>query len=187
MKKSAAVIMGYGVPPNIFTDDNYQRYLRAALQRVIVPQKITRLILCGGHTNIHYPKKTEAASMLGLLQYLLPEMMSQITCDLVEDSITGRENLEAADIIIRESGIEKVYIICEKTRAAKVRLTARFTLPKDFPFEVIGIDFDATRNLLKDAKQYLGSIVILAEQLFPSLRRGTRRRQLRHIQAVSEK
>jgi len=186
MPESIAIIMGYGIPPNIFTDDNYQRYLRAALNKVIFPKKITRLILCGGHTNIHYPEKTEAGEMMNLLQYLLPETISQMPCDLIEDSITGWENMEGAASIVREHSTEKVYILCEKTRAAKVWLTAKFTLPAKTNRQVVGIDFDATRNLLKDTKQYLGSIVILAEQLFPGLRHITRERQKRHIAKVSE-
>lgn len=187
MNEPTAIIMGYGIPPNIFTDDNYQRYLRAALNKVIVPKKITRLILCGGHTNIHYPEKTEAGEMLSLLQYLLPELMSQLTCDLIEDSITGWENLESATALINELPAKKVYVLCEKTRTAKVWLTARFTLPVNTDVEIVGIYFDTTRNPAKDLKQYFGFLVVAAEHFLPDLRRAARQRQIKHIQRVSQK
>lgn len=185
MNEPLAIIMGYGVPPDILKDGNYTRYLKAALDKVILPKKVTRLVLCGGHTNIHYLEKTEAAEMLRLMQHLLPATAATLVCDMVADSLTGWENLEGAAAKVNDA--RDVYILCEKTRAAKVWLTAKLTLPRNTHIEVVGIDFDATRTWQKDWKQYLGVLVVATEYIFPGLRRLTRRRQLRHIKRVSQK
>lgn len=187
MNEPIAIIMGYGVPPNILNDANYRHYLATALYSVILPKNIRRIILCGGRTNIHYPEKTEANEMRRLLRQLLPETAPALTCDLVADSITGWENFEGAAVAVRKHSATEVYILCEKTRAAKIWLTAKLTLPPNTHIKVIGIDFDSTRTWERDWKQYLGVLVVAAEFILPGLRRVTRRRQLRHIQAVSQK
>lgn len=187
MNEAIAIIMGYGVPPDILNDGNYRHYLATALYSVILPKNIQHIVLCGGRTNIHYPEKTEAAEMLRLLQNLLPDPPPALTHDLVADSITGWENLEGATMFVCVQWAETIYILCEKTRRAKVWLTAKLTFARDVNIKVVGIDFDATHNWHRDWKQYLGVLVVAAEYVFPGLRRLTRRRQLRHIKRVSQK
>ncbi|OGF37914.1 hypothetical protein A2482_01775 [Candidatus Falkowbacteria bacterium RIFOXYC2_FULL_48_21] len=183
---SAAIIMGYGIPPDIMRDVNYRVYLNTALRQVILPRNIDYIILCGGRTNIHHPEKTEAGEMRHWLEQVLPAP-GRPNIAVVGNSITGWENLEGAAALLRSRPAAEVFIVCEKTRRAKVWLTARLTLPVGTRFEVVGIDFDAGRTWIKDYKQYLGVMVVAAEHIFPGLRRITRRRQQSHIQAVSRK
>lgn len=183
---SAAIIMGYGIPPDIMRDVNYRVYLNTALRQVILPRNIDYLILCGGRTNIHYPEKTEAGEMRHWLEQVLPAP-GRPNIALLGNSITCWENLEGAAALLRSRPAAEVFIVCEKTRRAKVWLTARLTLPVGTRFEVVGIDFDAGRTWIKDYKQYLGVLVVAAEHIFPGLRRITRRRQQSNMQTVSRK
>src|SRR3989339_1952113 len=178
---SAAIIMGYGIPPDIMRDVNYRVYLNTALRQVILPRNIDYIILCGGRTNIHHPEKTEAGEMRHWLEQVLPAP-GRPNIAVVGNSITGWENLEGAAALLRSRPAAEVFIVCEKTRRAKVWLIAKLTLPADTTIKIIGVDFDTTRTWQKDWKQYFGVLVVAAEYVFPGLRRLTRQRQQRHIQ-----
>ena len=184
--QTIAIVMGYGVPPDIFTDGNYQRYLTAVAEQIAARQ-INTIVLCGGNTNIYYPEKFEANEMQKLLCRTLDGIpcIREFMCVPVNTTITSWENLEAAAKAAERMEANRAVIFCEKTRQSKVWLIAKACLP--YEFEVIGVDFDATRNWSKDVKQFAAIFLTALEWLFPPLRQISYRRQLRHIIRSSKK
>lgn len=183
--KSVAIVMGYGIPPDIRKDANYRTYLSAVAQEV-KRRGIEDIIFCGGSTNIYYPKMTEAGEMYELFADIRDQIGTfAVRVCLVEHTITSWENLEAASRVVRQMNVEKAVVFCEKMRRAKVWFMAWGSLP--CLVETIGVDFDAGRNLFKDVKQFAATFWAAAEYLFPPLRKLSRRRQLRHIARVSRK
>ena len=178
--------MGYGVPPDILKDGNYKSYL-TVVAKTIADRLIHTIVLCGGRTNIHYPEKSEADEMRGLLCRIF-DSISCVRAFIylpISTTITSWENLEAAAKVADSQEASRAIVFCEKTRQSKVWLIAKACLPCEF--EVQGIDFDAGRSPRKDLKQFAAIFMTVAEWLFPPLRRFSYRRQLRHIIRSSKK
>ena len=79
--KTCAVILGYGIPRDIFMDGNYHTYLEEA-HAYINREGITDIVFCGGHTNIHYPERSEAAEMQRLFEKIHDEHFATLQKEL---------------------------------------------------------------------------------------------------------
>jgi len=82
-----AAVLGYGIPPDIFSDGNYERYLSQVLERCFDRMSIRTIVMCGGHTNTHFPEKTEAGEMAALFAKLNSQKLEAI----LENFKTGKK------------------------------------------------------------------------------------------------
>lgn len=115
---SAGIVLGYGIPPDILKDGNYRAYFRA-----MEAFPITDFILCGGPTNIHFPEKTETAEMARLLQEMIPFTDNHV--HLCNEGITSWDNLVSAQRVLDQLKPDIIFVFCERTRTAKIRLLAK--------------------------------------------------------------
>ncbi|MBU0546541.1 hypothetical protein KKA13_04820 [Patescibacteria group bacterium] len=184
-EKHGAAILGYGVPPDIFKDGNYNRYLENAWLAINLSQ-CEELLLSGGHTNIHYPEKSEAGEMHKYLMTIPGFRESGIIVFKNEDSITSWENIKWIDCMIRENSLTHITIHGEFSRRRKVRLLCRRILSRQVKATVNVIDFDRSRTIFSDLKQMIDFFATLLQFMFPKIRDLRHWRQMRHIKKVSQ-
>lgn len=129
------LVLGYGVPKNIFQDAKYDLYLNLTFNLIFDKSKnsqSTLILFCGGRTDIYPPyRRTEAEEMIKLFRslqsreyvkdktkhwHLLPE----------RKSLSTLENLLYSREIFKKKGLEKseIGIIYEKTRTKRIKTLA---------------------------------------------------------------
>lgn len=161
------IIMGYGVPNDIHTDDNYRRYLGVAFNTVFEQAADQRaaVILCGGKTDIRKPyKRTEAKEM----SLLFKEWMSRKECRsrtkqwklmLEQTSLSSVESLMNCRALLDQKGItaDGAIVFCEMTRRRRISTLVKRVF-KGLKPSVAPVDFDLSPN------RYLADEFIAAKE-----------------------
>lgn len=156
------LIFGYGVPKDIFKDENYNFYLKMAFNKIYditTKNKISNpIIICsGGMTDCFRPyKRSEAGEMVTFLkEFCKKPFLKKITKNwtfIAENrSLSTLENLLNSLEIVKKKNIKDAnfYIFYEKTREKRVKTMAKKIL-KNYKFEVFPIDFDVSQNRYLD-------------------------------------
>ena len=163
--KSIFIILGYGIPKDIFTDENYNIYLKSVFNKIydqVITNKIEKpLIICsGGPTDIVSPfRRTEAGEMVKFLKKLSKKKyLKDITKDweFVADiqALSTLENFLNCKEIIKNKKKNKanIYIFGEHTRNKRLKILASKIFDKNFNTQIITIDFDTSLNRYLDPK-----------------------------------
>ncbi len=162
------IILGYGIPKDIFQDSEYESYLDAAFNgifeysRAHAGEKI-RIIFCGGKTDMIPPyKRSEAGEMkryfesLGKREFLKKQTKGWT---LLTDaaSLSTMENLQNAKRIIegKKLSAARPGIFCEYARKGRIRKLADKIFGKDAKAEIIPIDFSISENRYLPGKYIL--------------------------------
>lgn len=151
------IICGYGIPKDIFSDENYRMYLNLVFNKIytLSANQACVIIPSGGPTEMEPPfLGTEADAMGKYLEFMMqrPEVKEQTKGwqILLEDkSFSSLENLVFAKQLIQEKGLTgDVTIFCEQTREDRMREMAKQIFQKDVSVEPI--DFDVSKNRYLD-------------------------------------
>jgi len=153
------IILGYGIPKNIFKDDNYRFYLNMVFNKIwdIGSSSNSKplIIATGGKTDCFKPyKRTEAQEIIKYLKSLANRSFVKIQTKswkyIPEDkSLSSLENIIFCKKLldkIHDHG--KINIFCEQTRVPRVTKIAKKLLKSSF--KIIPIDFDVTSNRYHD-------------------------------------
>lgn len=156
------LIFGYGVPKDIFKDENYNFYLKMAFNKIYdltVKKQITNpVIICsGGMTDCFKPcKRSEAEEMVKFLKKISNKpFLKKITKDWTfipeKKSLSSLENFLNCLQIVEKKNIKAAnfYLFCEKTREKRIKTLAKKML-KNYKFEILPIDFDVSQNRYLD-------------------------------------
>lgn len=151
--RAVFIVNGYGIPKDIFTDENYQRYLNESAKIIQASkEKDPLIIVSGGPTDMFPPyDRTEAKEMEGAFR-ALRGFDPSVEIVLEPKSLTTLENFVFSKQIIQDRGLEQIelHVMCEWTRKERVeKLTERI-----FGSRVIihAIDFDQSPNRKLDPK-----------------------------------
>jgi len=157
--KNIFLVFGYGIPKNIFRDENYNFYLKMVFNRIYdfaVENKDSRpLIICsGGRTDCFPPyRRMEGEEMVKFLKKLSQRPgLKQTTKDwsfMPENkSIFTLENFLGCQKLLKKKKINKanLFIFCEKTRAQRVRILAGKIFSVKYDLKIIPVDFDVSAN-----------------------------------------
>lgn len=155
-------ILGYGIPENIATDENYGLYLKSAFNRIfaVAEGKSARIMVSGGKTDCVPPfTRTEAGEMARFFCALLhrPAVAALTKKWKVEremKSISTLENLLFLKKMVKPG--DRVTVICEWSRVGRVSALAKKIFKKKVA--VWGIDFDQSIN------RYHGKKVLAAKE-----------------------
>lgn len=155
------IVCGYGIPEDIWKDQNYLTYLHVAFNHIYASAKNepALIIPCGGPTSCTPPYTgTEAEKIGEYLEYLTRREAMHGAGEkwrivLEDTSLSSLENLLFARRIMEEKGGTEVVLFCEETRVARNTETMQ-TIFKNTPQKVVGIDFDISKN------RYLSADVI---------------------------
>lgn len=148
------IICGYGIPADIFTDDNYRTYFSIVFNTIFSQSRgaPARIICGGGETNCTPPYQgTEAEVMAEFFRSFMDrESVREETIKwnviLEAKSVSSLENiLFAKELLTKENDLSEVTLFCEKTREARNRETVAMLLPESTT-NVIGVDFDLSKN-----------------------------------------
>ncbi len=153
------MILGYGIPKDIFQDLEYKSYLNAAFNGIFgysrnhEDEKI-RIIFCGGRTDMIPPyKRSEAGEMkryfesLRKREFVAAQARKWILWTDTA-SLSTMENLSNAKKLIGRSGIGKadLGIFCEYTRRSRIKKLAGKIFGKGTRTEIIPVDFSISEN-----------------------------------------
>jgi len=156
--KNIFLIFGYGIPKNIFADENYNLYLKTVFNQVydlVTKDKVSSpLIICsGGKTDCFKPyKRTEGDEMVKFLKKLCQQsFLKSVTKNWLfvseKTSLSTLENfLHCRGILKKQKITARLYIFCEQTRAKRVKILAKKILAKKYNQTVIPVDFDTSAN-----------------------------------------
>ena len=156
--KNFFLIFGYGVPQNIFKDENYNFYLKLVFNKIynLTLKNSDRpvIIPCGGKTDLLKPyRRTEAKEMVRWFKILIRQRKNlktitshwQFTPE--SHSISTLENLLYSHQIIKRFNLKgpKIFIFCEQTRARRIKILAK-KIFKNCRLQILPIDFDVSAN-----------------------------------------
>lgn len=137
-----AIINGYGVPKNIATDKNYNRYLKEVFSYLLehFGGKPLIVVPCGGPTDFYPPyRRTEAGEMARWLEPRITKhkLAKQWKLNPIATEVSAIENMLACRGIYKRH--HPLYF-CEQSREKKMRILAK----KIFGAKatVVPIDFD---------------------------------------------
>ena len=155
--KDVFLILGYGVPEDIFKDGNYARYLKAALDNFLKKENDRRnglIVFSGGMTDMFEPyERSESREMKRYFESLLKGTAVTQNWKILneEASLSTLENLIfTKDLLEREEVLcETLTIFFEITREKRVRTLAKKVFP-EANITFIAIDFDQTSNRYLD-------------------------------------
>ena len=153
------IVLGYGIPKNIFKDDNYHFYLNMVFNKIwdISSSSNSKplIIATGGKTDCFKPyKRTEAQEIIKYLKSLAKRSFVKAKTKswkfIPENkSLSSLENIIFCKKILDNLPSHgPVYIFCEQTRARRVTKIAKKLLKKSF--KLIPVDFDVSLNRYHD-------------------------------------
>ncbi|MFZ2189209.1 MAG: hypothetical protein WA057_00485 [Candidatus Magasanikiibacteriota bacterium] len=153
------VILGYGVPKNIMTDDNYGCYLGFTFNKIYdeVNGEQAKILFCGGKTDCHSPyKRTEAEEMFKLfVSFAKRKFIKAKTKDWQyikeKKSVCRLENfLYTYDYLVKHKiKSAEVVVFCEYTRRKRAgELIKRIF--KGYKVKLEPVDFDLSPNRYLD-------------------------------------
>ena len=126
------IVPGYGTPENIYKDSVYKKYLSLVFKEILdfsLKYSKTRItvIFSGGNTDFNKPfKRTESVEMIKLFKKIGGKRIDNWKIKKEQKSLSSLENLIYSRQIINKikkiSG--KITIFCERTRVARMRITA---------------------------------------------------------------
>jgi hypothetical protein len=128
-----SIILGYGIPEDIFKDRNYEFYLKKCFNDIVTKkrdQKSQRIVIfSGGMTDCFPPySRSEAREMLRYFEFLIAESSSKDHWKLITEdtSLSTLQNLVNVRRIIQENNItsDHITIFCEITRQKRVQKLA---------------------------------------------------------------
>lgn len=137
MNNNLFIILGYGVPKDIFKDENYNLYLKLAFNNIfdIVSKNNfpTKILFCGGKTDCFKPfNRTEAEEMIKFFNCLkgrdyLKKQTENWELIPEKKSISTLENLIFCKEIIKNKDLkcDSINIIFEKSRERRIKTLAR--------------------------------------------------------------
>ncbi len=142
-----ALICGYGVPKDIFSDPNYQAYLHPVVNYLFSRycDATGTIVMNGGATDIFKPyKRTEAGEMKKWLKEKIDEIgrsAQKVNWRILArpKALTTVENL----LGFTRRGSKNILIFCEATRAPRIRRLVR-EIPSLHRAKIIAIDFDTS-------------------------------------------
>ena len=157
------LILGYGIPKDIFEDLEYRSYLAAAFNNIFKyarehKEGKIRIIFSGGKTDMIAPyKRSEAGEMKNFFDFLAKrEFVRDLTKDwtLLTDtaSLSTMENILNSKKIIEKRNIKsaRIGIFCEFTRKSRITKLAKTIFGSGYKVEVFAIDFSISQNRYLD-------------------------------------
>lgn len=158
------LIFGYGIPDNIFVDENYLRYLSTACNQIFdvtctaESSEPPAIICSGGPTDMVPPySRTEATEMLPLFTSIANRPCMQASTKdwqyIAEDtSISTLENIIYCNDIVNSTYTAPVqlYIYCEYTRRNRIRTLAEHICSTAKHIHIVPIDFDMSPSRYLD-------------------------------------
>jgi len=149
------LILGYGIPKKIETDDNYRRYLGIVFNTIFDRSQkrhnAATMFFCGGMTDMYKPyKRSEAGEMLRMFRLFADQNVCRSVTKnwkylLEKKSLSTLENLIYTKQILDQKKISSstITLFCEATRYKRINRLAKKIFGKA---EVIAIDFDVSEN-----------------------------------------
>jgi len=160
------IILGYGVPKNIKTDQNYQIYLNTVINKIFELSQQRKdssptIICTGGRTDMFKPYlRTESAEIAKQLKRLFKKKtLKEITrgWKIIEErnSVSLLENMIFTKELIEETRIqsEAIVIFCEYTRKTRTEKVAEIVFKTVKNRAIIPIDFDISANRYRKKEQ----------------------------------
>ncbi len=153
------LILGYGIPKKMESDDNYRRYLGVVFNAIFDQTQNSTvssvIMFCGGMTDMVRPyKRSEAAEMMGFFKTFADRDACRKTTKswnylLEKKSLSTLENLVYAKQILDAKKIDAstLTIFCEETRCKRVKRLAKKIFGKA---NVVSVDFDVSVNRYLD-------------------------------------
>lgn len=143
----SALICGYGVPKNIFTDKNYHAYLTTCFNKLfdLYQNYSGTIVVNGGLTDCYKPyKRTEAGEMAKWLRYKKLEVEKLTNQSLAWQIISRPKALSSVEDLLSFKPLakDKKIIFCEKIRLPRIKKLAKKIFGKTV--KIIPIDFDGS-------------------------------------------
>jgi dihydrodipicolinate synthase/N-acetylneuraminate lyase len=109
-----AILLGFG----LFEESNqkYKAYLDRFV-KFVKKNKIDVVVLCGGHTNLKSPEKSEAGTMA---DYLTKFLDSNVKIVLEDRSLTTEQNIKFAKEHMNLDPKNKIFIVSDSVRFFKI-------------------------------------------------------------------
>lgn len=164
---AAFFIFGYGVPKNIFKDENYNQYLKLAFNTIFdlavkwgIRQPL--VVFCGGRTDCFKPyHRTEAEEMRKLFQVICHRTaVRSWTTDwrllTQTHALSTVENLLESVRLLKRKKFkpDRVFIFCEQTRSHRVRTLAKKIFGSQQKITVVPVDFDLSPRRYVDPRAW---------------------------------
>ena len=155
------IVLGYGIPKKMETDDNYPRYLGIVFNTIFAQTQISNepvtILFCGGLTDMFKPyNRIEAQEISRYFKSLADRDICRATTKrwkvlLEKKSLSTLENLVYTKQIVDTKHIDtsSLTIFCETTRLNRVKRLAKHIFGNA---KVIDIDFDVSSNRYLDVK-----------------------------------
>ena len=157
------LILGYGIPKDIFEDLEYRSYLVIAFNNIFEyarghkEEKII-VIFSGGKTDMIAPyKRSEAGEMKRYFDFLAKRKFvgdQTKNWKLLTDtaSLSTMENILNSKRIIEKRNIKsaRIGIFCEFTRKKRINKLAKSIFGSEYKIEVFNIDFSISENRYLD-------------------------------------
>lgn len=155
--RTAYLVLGYGVPEDVFTDGNYGTYLRIVLNIVWNDTAKNKIVLfAGGPTDMRPPyRRTEAGEMLKFFRKWAQRRELRDTVEswhvASNDRSLGVPNSLTWFVeYLTRVDFDHTVVFCEKTRRRRVEsLMQQLVGPnvfRDGLAATLGIDFDTSAN-----------------------------------------
>jgi len=153
--KTIFYLQGYGVPKNILTDENYNRYLNFCFNYIydyVLRHKVAMplIVFSGGATDLFKPyKRTEAGEMARLFKKLVsrPDVRKE-TVNWAYQGINSLSAVEGLLVSQKLVGSSDLVIFCEKTRETRMLYLAKKIFSASIKVE--GVDFDSSSRRYLD-------------------------------------
>lgn len=187
------IINGYGVPKDIFRDQNYHAYLGQILNYLWVnySQQKLNIILCGGNSDMYKPyKRTEAGEMYKWLHPRFKKLGLNKNWQLIKNNsgLSAVENLLSSQELINSGAI--IYF-CEMTRKVKSQKLVSQIFGKES--QVMAIEFDTSparyntkirAKLEKEDLKY--SLRALKDGNFRKIFQQANQEKIKHLRVLSD-
>lgn len=108
-----AVLLGFGLFDQ--SNEKYKAYLDR-LAKFVQKKKIEVVVLCGGHSNLKFPERSEAGTMADYLRPILPE---NVKVELEDRSLTTDQNIKFAKEHISLDSKNKIFLVSDSVRFFK--------------------------------------------------------------------
>lgn len=154
-KKIVAIVNGYGVPKDIFSDLSYHAYLVQVFNYLFDRYRKFELtiVCCGGHTSFFPPyRRTEGAEMSRWFKDRIRKLKLVHSWEVRQETngLTAVENLLACRKFVK---VGRILCFCEKTRETKMRHLAHKIFRKRVM--VFGVEFDGSPPRYQSNRQVM--------------------------------
>lgn len=154
---TAFLVLGYGVPDDVFTDANYTTYLRVVLNTIWSdPAKDKIVWFAGGRTDLRKPyRRTEAGEMLRFFRRwerlpIVRRVTKQWHVASNPHPLGVPESLAWFVEYLGRVAFDRTVVFCEATRRHRVETLMQHLVDskvsRDERALTIGVDFDTSAN-----------------------------------------